>query len=138
MKKSGLINLINSRKEATALLIEKGKYHEAYEGLGYVIEYALKVAVCKHFGRENYPDEQNRYKTHNYNALLYYAGLNMEFAQARVLGSELHKNWSIITKWNPEMRYDDAWPATAEVLSEYWDAVFNERDGIFTWISSKW
>lgn len=91
-------------KDAAILL-----QHKRFEGsiylCGYGMELALKVRICKVLGWSGFPetrkefDQYKSFKTHDLEVLLHLSG-----RESKIKGTHL-SDWSIILKWDPEMRY---------------------------------
>jgi len=135
---AGFKSLLEAKKRSMRILIDNGEYHNAYENVGIMVEYALKIVICKEMGRQNYPDTLRKYKTHNVHSLIEFARLEEELNKVNVIGTEFYTNWSIVTVWDISTRYNEAWESTKEHIEEIWEALFNEKEGVITWISNKW
>lgn len=74
---------------------------------GYAIEIALKARICRTLGWVNYPftnsefDGYRSFQTHNFKILLHLSGVEAKIMSDPALQAE----WSVVLKWNPEMRY---------------------------------
>jgi HEPN domain-containing protein len=92
-------------KEAEALF-NAGCYDGCAYLCGYVVELALKAAICATLGIEKYPEKGSRLrealKTHDFDDLKLMAGMDMAFTAS----SALFANWSAASKWKPERRYE--------------------------------
>jgi hypothetical protein len=74
---------------------------------GYVVELALKAAICATLQIDEYPEKGSRlkeaFRTHDFDDLKLLAGLERVFSAS---GPVLLSNWSIASKWKPERRYE--------------------------------
>src|ERR1700735_5749543 len=88
-------------------------YHQAhYDGAaylcGYVLEIALKARIFKLLDIDTYPDSgkyKQLYATHDFDVLLKLSGLEKEMALSKTKNPTLFLDWSIVTRWQPDMRY---------------------------------
>ena len=72
---------------------------------GYVVELALKAAICSTLRVAEYPEKGSRlkesFKTHDFDDLKLLAGMEEAFTA----NSTLLANWSVASRWKPERRY---------------------------------
>lgn len=93
-----------SRKDARALY-SKQRYGGTVYLCGYVVELGLKSRICKTLKWKSFPSSQRdfdtlkTFKTHNLEVLLHLSGLE------RKIKSQHLADWSIVTQWDPELRY---------------------------------
>jgi len=107
-----MIALMDLRKTAREHLRLAGILHKnrAYDGAvyhcGYAVEIALKARICRTLRWTEFPataGEFQKFKslqTHNLETLLALSGI-----RERVKLS-FNWEWSVVTEWNPEQRYD--------------------------------
>jgi len=124
-------------KEAEALS-DAGCYDGCAYLCGYVVELALKAAICATLGIDSYPDKGSRLrealKTHDFDDLKLMAGMERAFTvnQSRFV------NWSAASKWKPERRYDPEGTYSQAAAKEILDAVRSYPDGVLACISQRW
>ncbi len=99
-------------RDAEALFTHK-RYDGAVYICGYAIEIHLKHKICKRLKWSDYPPGNNfrdyaSFKTHNLDILLSLTGKEIKMKK------ELLAEWSIVSKWNPETRYN----ATGSITKE--------------------
>jgi HEPN domain-containing protein len=86
-------------------LVKLGRYDGAIYVCGYAVEIALKFRICHHLRWDGFPDSNQEFaglqsfKTHDLESLLKLTGLRSRIEK------EYLREWSIVTKWKPEMRY---------------------------------
>lgn len=115
---------------------------DCYDGCaylcGYVVELALKAAICATLGIEKYPEKGSRLrealKTHDFDDLKLLAGLDMAFTA----NSILFANWSAASKWRPERRYEPPGTYNRAAAKEILDAVSSYPGGVLACISQRW
>ena len=96
-----LEDLSRERLTDAEVLYEAGRLEGAFYICGYAVEMGLKSKICKTLDWDQYPGKEDNYKsfkTHKLDALLHFSGIekrkNTFFAE-----------WSIVMKWDPEIRY---------------------------------
>jgi HEPN domain-containing protein len=124
-------------KEAETLF-DAGCYDGCAYLCGYVVELALKAAICAAFGVEDYPEKGSRLrealKTHDLEDLKLIVGLEREF----VVDRTRFANWAAASKWRPEQRYhpEGTYPHTE--AKKILDAVRSYPNGVLACISRHW
>lgn len=122
-------------KEAEALF-DAGCYDGCAYLCGYVVESALKAAICANLGVVEYPESRLKgvFKTHEFDDLKLLAGMEQSFTanQARF------GNWSVASEWRPERRYEPKGTYDQVVASEVLASVRDYPDGVLACISSHW
>lgn len=105
---------------------------------GYVVELALKAAVCSILGVPEYPEKGSRlresFKTHDFDDLKLVAGME----QAFTTNSTLLANWSVASKWKPERRYEIKGTYDQVAAKGILDAVRDYPGGVLACISLRW
>jgi HEPN domain-containing protein len=123
-------------KEAEALF-QKDCYDGCAYLCGYVVELALKAAVCATLGVDAYPEGSLRgaLRTHDFDDLRLLAGLATAFSSA---DPKLIANWSLASEWRPERRYDPEGSYDQASATRILDAVRDFPHGVLACISSRW
>lgn len=91
---------------AAIILRNSRKYDVAVYLCGYAVEIALKHHICRTLRWAGFPEKPsefnglNSFKTHNLEILLRLTG-----AEHRVK-PKLAGDWSVVTTWDPEQRYN--------------------------------
>jgi len=122
-------------KEAECLY--RSRFYSGSEYLcGYVVEFALKARICKVLNLEEYPAEELRVsKTHDFDVLKLLAGLKKDLEPGR--NKELWENWSVATKWKPELRYQLPVKDSREAAKVVIESI-KGKDGVLTWLARRW
>ena len=104
-------------KEAEALF-SAGGYDGCAYLCGYVVELALKAAVCATLGVVEYPGGRLRgaLKTHEFDDLKLLAGMEQSFTA----NAARFANWSVASKWNPSGDMNPRGPMTNWLQGKYW------------------
>lgn len=139
-------NISTSRKELESLARQRlktlelqnrfGHYDIVRSDSGLVVEFALKAAVCKTSGLDFYP-QTSRYKVHNLEKLISLANLTTELIQEKSK-KEFFDNWSLLSQWNVNFRYQTIGKDEQKVAKQYLDAVAKEGEGVFPWVKKFW
>lgn len=139
---SSLRELAIARLKTVKILLKNSEFDVAVYLLGYVVEFALKAIICKRLCLTEYPpssDELERvFKTHHFDTLLVLSGLSNKInANAP---SSLWNNWSELTKWRVDMRYEPIGTYSKADVEEKIKALEERPYGLLTWIKryKKW
>lgn len=129
--------LSERRLQAVEILNSNKIYDIAMHDSGYIIEFALKAAVCKGSGFQKYPDDK-KYFTHRFDNLVKLAGLEEELAQKKATDREFMKNWSLTTKWAVDLRYKPIGKDDESNSKSFVNAVKSDKGGVLPWIKTHW
>jgi HEPN domain-containing protein len=131
--------LAEFRLSEAALLNKQGQPSGAYYLAGYAIECALKAIIAAKFRENEIPDKAlvNDVYTHDLAKLVRLAGLESELNDARRVGADLDRQWSIVKNWNEQARYS-VW--TAEQAAAIIEAIDGDghTEGVFKWLTVRW
>jgi HEPN domain-containing protein len=109
-----MISIKELRKTAKAhlqdseILFQNKRYNGSIYLCGYAVEIALKLRICKTLGWTGFPESNREFtnltslRTHNLDVLLQLSG-----KEKYIKGGHL-ADWSIITRWDPQVRYKSA------------------------------
>lgn len=122
-------------KEAEALF-NSGCHDGCAYLCGYVVELALKAAICATLGIADYPDDRLKgaFKTHDFDDLKLLAGMEQAFTTTTALLT----NWSIASKWRSQRRYEPEGTYDQAAANEILEAVRSYPDGVLACISLRW
>lgn len=140
LSRSELEKLAELRLEESRALYDKGLFDGALYLAGYVIEFSLKAMVCKTLNLKEYPSNSSNkrvrdiFKKHDHDVLLVLSGLFQELEDNRLKSINLDKNWSIVSKWSTEFRYNQIGTSKSNSVLEYLEALTDKNYGIYTWI----
>lgn len=134
-----LKDLAKLRLREAEALFAAGLYDGCAYMCGYVVELALKAAICATLGIEVYPEGRVKgaFKTHSFDDLKLLAGLETTISGDSP-NQNLFSNWSLATKWTPERRYEPQGTYNETSAKEILDAIRAEVDGVLSCISSRW
>ena len=133
IKYTDLKKTSEERLDDVKVLYTNNRYDGAMYLSGYVLEIALKARICKLLNISEYPDDakfKQVYLTHDFDVLLKLSGLENELKTG---DPSLFTDWSIVTGWNPIMRYQ-VMGKTKKDIRTMMVSLFN----IFRWIKTKW
>jgi HEPN domain-containing protein len=125
-----------AKLEDAQLLLDAGRYSNAYYLAGYAVEVGLKAAIAKQFLAGVIPDRAfvNNVHTHDLSKLLGLAGLSEALAIAQK-APQFAANWLVTSQWSEASRYEmiDVFRARELVA-----AVGDEGTGVFQWLKPHW
>ena len=132
-----LIQIAEIRLADAEALLAAGRWAAAYYLLGYVCECALKASILGCFGPQEIPDKKlaNDFYTHRLDGLLKLSPIGYAL-ESRVKGDGAFEfNWKIVADWSEASRYRA--DADEDKARAFYDAVTNEKSGIFTWLKPR-
>ena len=137
-----LRKLSKARLKAAKLLYDKEDFDCAVYLVGYVVEFALKAAICKRLNLGDYPDSgahEKIFKTHHFDRLLTLSGMSdiISLSGPR----KLWENWSELTQeWRPDVRYEPIGTYSQQEIERKFEALEERPHGFLTWIKRyrKW
>src|SRR5215467_1091815 len=108
MKRRDLQVLASLRLKEASALLKARCWEGAYYLGGYAVECGLKACLASRTERYDFPDKDrvNASYTHNLEKLVALAGLKDELETARAVHPELHANWTIVSEWSEQSRYE--------------------------------
>lgn len=110
--------LARARLKDAEVLLQSGRHDASYYVCGYAVEIALKARICRTMKWPGFPASRKEFerlvsfKTHDLEALLHLSG-----SEAKVV-AKVAKEWSIVRRWDPEVRYRSVGTTTAQDASE--------------------
>ena len=137
--------LAHARLKAAKTLMDKRDYDGAVYIVGYVLELALKAAICKRLNLQEYPDQGSPtikneiaeiFRTHDLGILLMLAGLSSDLSLATA-SARLLQNWSDLTTWKSSSRYEPIGTYNLAEAQRMIEALEERPDGILTWLKGK-
>jgi hypothetical protein len=133
-----LKRIAKSRVAEARVLFRERKYDGARYVLGYAIEAALKAIICKKLKWKKYPpDGLSVFKIHKIDVLIALAGLEDEL-QEKKQDPKFAANWSIVTGWNENLRYEPIGTASREQVEGMIKGITNRNAGVLTWLKTIW
>jgi len=100
-----LKNISKAHLKDAEVLFQNRRYDGAIYLCGYAVELALKARICKTLRWNGFPESRKEFenyksfRTHNLDVLFTLSGMDTKIKQIYLF------EWSIVTKWNPEIRY---------------------------------
>ena len=136
--RTDLEQLAKARLEDARILLQYERYGAAYYLCGYAVECGLKACIARQIKAYEYPPTANYSRdlfTHDLSRLVTLAQLSESLEnQARdVPGFE--QNWSVVTKWSEQSRYD---LVAEQKARELFEAVTQVPAGVLEWIRQHW
>ncbi|HSW66740.1 MAG TPA: HEPN domain-containing protein [Bacillota bacterium] len=128
LPKASLSQLASDRYDDAQALSTNSRYDGAVYMCGYVVELALKNAIATTLGWQNYPpNNDNRFAaffSHDLELLLTLSG-----KEALIKLNNL-ADWSIVSSWNPSMRYTIGSSFTQQQAADMLTATQNIRNAL--------
>src|SRR5437867_10955585 len=106
--------IARARLRDAQVLLRAKRFDGAFYLCGYAIELALKARICRTLKWPGFPESAHDFKgmqsvkTHDLEVLLRFSGV-----EDRVRAKHLPE-WSEVTRWNPERRYQAIGVSTAQ------------------------
>ena len=137
MKRKDFQELAALRLKEARLLLKTNCPEGAYYLAGYAAECAIKACIAKRTERFEFPDLRIAQESwgHDLSRLAKAAALDERLRDASSRDAELNLNWTIVTKWKPDSRYQRRSLAEAAALIS---AVEDRNHGIFRWLKHHW
>ena len=129
--------IAEKRLKGIMTLYINSHYDYVCSDCGYVIEFGLKSAVCKYINVNTYPENSKEYRTHNLIKLVNLSNL-LKSLEEKKKSIEFFINWSLISKWSPEFRYQPIGQNKKENADQYINSINNPKDGVFPWVKENW
>jgi len=131
-----LKKIAEERLDDVKVLYHNGRYDGAVYLCGYVLEVSLKARICKILNLDEYPDQgkfKSTYAVHDFDILLKLSGLEKEILLSKTKNPSLFIQWSLVTGWNPEMRYK-IMNKTKKEVGHMLVALID----VFKWLKKQW
>jgi HEPN domain-containing protein len=112
IKASHLRKLARDRLRDAKVLFRAGRYDAVWYIAGYAVELALKHRICRTLNWSEFPmtlsefQRLQSFKTHDLEILLRLSG-----QQGRI-NAQATPEWTVVSKWNPEVRYQQTTPTS--------------------------
>jgi len=137
MNRTDLQELSNARMWEARLLFNAGEFSGAYYLAGYAVECALKACIAKATRQHDFPDKDRAQKSYSHKALelMKVAGLYDGFEFAMRSDPVLATNWTFVTEWSEQSRYETWSGGKAAALLV---AVSLPTGGVLPWIQMHW
>ena len=137
MRRVDLQKLAQAKFDDASLLLESGRYSNAYYLAGYAVELALKACIARQIRAEEIPTKQliDKVFTHKFANLIGLAGLAVELQKAQDHDHQFQAYWGVASEWSPETRYDIQDSMSAQLLLQ---AIGDHNHGVLKWIRTYW
>lgn len=127
------LSLADARLTDAQLLLAAHRYGAAYYLAGYAVECALKAKIAWRFRHAEFPDPRfvRDVHTHALRDLVRHADLSVHLEEKRRSDLEFATNWTIVSGWSVDARYEMIDPITAHDMVR---AVGIEPSGVMPWL----
>ena len=117
------------RKDEYETLYNAGKWQGAVLHGGFMLELALKIAICKKLDE---PKLSRIFQVHDLELLLHCSGLRKTFESK----PDLYRNFGVVLKhWSAELRYERAM-ITKAISNKVHRALFDPTSGVIPFLST--
>ena len=113
-----LKSVARARLTDAKALLKAGRFDGSAYLCGYVVELALKARTCKTLKWVAFPETRSEFKdlqtfkTHDLDILLRLSG------REQYIKVNLFPEWTAVSQWNPEARYQPVGSVTAETVQD--------------------
>jgi HEPN domain-containing protein len=136
LNRTDLQQLANERVAEARVLLKAKKWSGAYYLAGYAVELALKACLAKQVRAEEFPEKAvQAWWTHDFEQLVFLAGLKGERDNDVRADPVLSEHWTIVKDWKETSRYQRKTRTQAQALFQ---AITNSKHGVLTWIKFRW
>jgi hypothetical protein len=137
MRRAELQALARAKRDDASLLLESGRYSNAYYLGGYAAELALKAVIARQFSVDTIPDKAfvNAIYVHDLKKLVALAGLTQQMQEREAADVAFAGNWALVAQWTEASRYQATDQYTAQITMA---ALTDNHSGVFPWIEAYW
>jgi hypothetical protein len=128
--------LAELRAEEAGVLLRSRRQLGAYYLAGYAVECGLKACIAKQRKKYQFPPKKSsveRMYSHNLDALLDVAGLDVQLQKEIAANPDFAANWKTVRNWTAESRYK----TSGLNGKELYNAV-TRPNGVLPWIKLRW
>lgn len=137
MRRTDLQTLAAAKLADGQMLLEHGRWSNAYYLSGYSVELGLKACIARQISADTIPDKAilKDVLSHEFLKLIGLAGLRAELRDQQNADAEFAANWAISTEWSPDARYRACSAMEAQYLVR---AIADPQHGVLPWIRTYW
>lgn len=123
------------RTEDALVLLQQKRYAAAYYIVGYAVECAFKVVICRRVKPNEFPAKNFSHQvyTHELTNLRRLAGLEDDMENEFTSNPKLNANWNLVKTWDEESRYSESFDEPQ--AKEMFEAVTDLEHGVLACIS---
>jgi len=135
--RSELRSQAQAKLDDAILLLQNGRYGNAYYIAGYAVEIALKACVAARISAETIPDKSliRGILSHQLSGLVGLAGLAQALKDEQARDTKFASNWTVALEWEPDARYEQTDAVSAQLLVS---AIADDQNGVLRWIKTYW
>ena len=136
-KRTDLQAYAQAKLDDACILLQNGRYTNAYYLAGYAVELGLKACIAVQISADTLPDKAfiKQILNHKFPVLIGLAGLVTELKDHMDKDSDFAANWAIVSEWLPDTRYESKDVASAQTLIT---AIAHPDSGVLQWIKTHW
>jgi HEPN domain-containing protein len=128
--------LAELRAEEARVLLRSRRQLGAYYLAGYAVECALKACIAKQRKRFEFPPKRRNVEkmySHDLDALLDVAGLELQLKKEIAANPDFAANWNTVRDWTSESRYETSGLNGKELYN-----AITGPNGVLPWIRLRW
>ncbi|MFO1099102.1 MAG: hypothetical protein U1E81_12765 [Xanthobacteraceae bacterium] len=137
MKRTDLRAMAQAKVDDANILLNSGRFSNAYYLAGYAIEIGLKACIAAQVSAETIPDKDfiKKIHSHVFPELVGLAGLAADLKRQKDKSAAFAANWAIVSEWSPDARYEPCDPLSAQLIIQ---AISDGQSGVLEWIKMYW
>jgi AbiV family abortive infection protein len=137
LRRLDLQNHAQTKLDDATLLLQNGRFSNAYYLAGYAVELGLKACISRQMLAETIPDKTllRRVFDHDPRVLVGLAGLARQLQEQEDKDPNFAANWALAAQWTPESRYETVDQASGQTLIS---AISDPTSGVLQWIKTHW
>lgn len=136
-KRTDLQANAQAKIDDACILLQNGRYSNAYYLAGYAVELGLKACIAVQINAETIPDKAfiKKIFDHKFSILIGLAGLVKELKDQEDKDPVFGSNWAIVSEWSPDARYEPRDITSAQSIIT---AIAHPESGVLQWIKTHW
>lgn len=136
-KRADLRANAQAKLDDAIILLQAGRFSNAYYLAGYAIEIGLKACIARKIKANTIPDKalMTKFFQHEFTNLIGLAGLGAQLKKQKDRDPDFAANWAIVSEWSPDARYKTNDTKSAETIIL---AITDPKSGVLQWIRTYW
>lgn len=136
-KREDLRAMAQGKLDDAVLLLNNGRFANAYYLVGYAVELGLKACIAAQVSANTIPHKAfiKGILNHQFAGLVGLAGLAEALKDQQDADADFASNWAIASEWEPDARYEATDASSAQLLVK---AIADPKSGVLQWIKAHW
>jgi hypothetical protein len=137
LKRNELRATAQAKLDDAIILLNNGRYSNAYYLAGYAVEIGLKACIAAQVAAETIPDKSfiQKILKHEFPVLIGLAGLAPALRDQQDKDANFAAYWAVCAEWSPDKRYEPVDPTSSQLLIS---AIAEKKSGVLEWIKLYW